>query len=387
MSLSEFNWVASREHNRHSGEGFEPLSLPDSQKEDLARSLLDEFGAEITSASQDGELRHRCVMPWHQETRPSASLNYKNLVYKCLGCNSSGGLLWLIATVRGESGVEARQWLDEQTGLGGADFDLAAMLKFLDALYDPATKAVPVIPRFSDRVLAPWRAIHPWLTTGVPELGIPGRGIPEANIMAMQVGYAPDYKVGETEDKRPITSERIVIPHYWKGHLVGWQSRRLADDGTPKYLATGDFPKDRTIYNYDPKRRTAVVVESPMSVLRHLHHLPIEATFGASVTERQARLLAQHERVVLWMDPDPAGWNATEGYVNDRGEKVVGLGEMLEPYTDVWVVDSPWAADAADMDDETADALVADAVPYPVWHRPRHLLCWLCKAEHDGACP
>lgn len=385
MSLDQFDW--SQAGPRPSN-GLEALSLPDSQKYDLAVDLLEEFGARITSESRDGELRHCCVMPWHDEKRPSASLNYKELVYKCLGCNSSGGLLWLISTVRGTSGIEARGWLDEQTGIGGADFDLPALLKFLDTVYDGKGegRSAP-IPKFSDRVLAPWLVIHPWLTTGVPELGIPGRNIPEANVIAMQVGYAPEYKVGELPNGRPITSERIVIPHYWKGDLVGWQSRRLANDGTPKYLATGDFPKDRTIYNYNPKAKTAVVVESPMTTLRHMHRHHIEGTFGAAVTERQVRLLAAHPRVILFMDPDPAGWNATDGYTNDRGEWTPGLGQMLEAYTEVLAVDNHWAADGADQDDDTFDALIEKAVPFSIWERPQYLVCWLCKNEHSGACP
>lgn len=364
---------------------FEAALLPDSIKEDMCRSLLAEFGVTSISVREpDGELIHRCCLPWHPEKKPSASLNYKKLTYKCLGCQASGGLLWLIGTVRHASGTEARQWVETQTGLGAGDFDLSALLGLFDALYSEDKRSgPPPMPRFSMRALDPWAFVHPWLTIGAPDLGIPGRGIPAETVESMKVGYAEEYPMGKGEP----TSERIIIPHMWKGHLVGWQSRRLWDDGTPKYKSTPDFPKDRTLFNYDPKRKWAVAVESPMTALRHLHHLPVEATFGASVTDNQVRLLAAHERVILWMDPDPAGWNATAGWADNKGDHHPGLGERLEPYSEVLVVDSPWAADGADMDDVSARDLCVDAVPYSVWRRPKHLLCWICKAEHDGGCP
>lgn len=390
--VSDLDWSAGYDEDRRRTGVFEAVLLPDSAKEQLARSLLAEFGVtSISTREPDGELIHRCVLPWHPETKPSASLNYKKLTYRCLGCDSKGGLLWLISSARGISTTDARGWLAGQTGLDGADFDLTALLDLFDALYEDRRSGPPPMPQFGVQVLAPWMFIHPILTVGAPDLGIKGRGIPEANLMAMQVGFAAEYPMDRDPETGAVTrtSQRIIIPHFWQDRLVGWQSRRVADDGTPKYLSTGDFPKDRTIYNFDAKRRTAVVVESPMSVLRHLHHLPIESTFGASVTDGQVRLLAQHEQVILWMDNDEAGWKAVEGRDEPKGKRVEhhpGLGEKLSAYCDVRVVDSPWAGDAAEIDDETVAALVADAVPYALWRRPQVLLCLSCKKSHEGKC-
>jgi hypothetical protein len=119
-----------------------------------------------------------------------------------------------------------------------------------------------------------------------------------------------------------------------------------------------------------------------MSVLKHCHHLPIEGTFGASVTDRQIRLLARHERVILFMDNDKAGWRAVEGYIEGEGrkQKVISIGmvERLQPYCEVLVVQNPYAADPGDMDDETVYELARSAVPYAVWQcpEPEELLEW-----------
>lgn len=364
--------------------------LPLSERETLCRSLLAEFG--VTSVrARDTELNHRCILPFglhrNGDSSASASLNYDSLTFNCFVCGS-GGLFWFIGVCRGSSTTEVRRWLADQTGTGADGFDLSMLLAQFDAIYNAERERPAPMPRMSPRALAPWNFIHPWLTTGAPDLGVPGRGIPEANLVSMQVGYAERYPLDETGR----TSERIVIPHYWRGALVGWQTRRLDKrDGTPKYLNSPDFPKDQTIYNYDPARRRAVVVESPMSVLRHLHHLPVEGTFGASITPRQARLLAQHPEVVLWMDNDEAGWKAVAGrdefWPSGRlKEHHPGLIEQLSPFCDVYVVDSEWYADPADMDDELADALVGGAVPGSLWSPPAALRCWTCKQVHGGKC-
>lgn len=330
---------------------FEAGLLPDSQKEDLCVSLLDEFGAQHVTRRHD-ELIHGCLLPWgnhkDQVRNPTASLNWSKLTYKCLGCGSGGGLLWFIAALRGGSTTEARRWLEDTTGTGNTIMGLPDLLAFFDALYVKRDRYEP-IPRYSTSVLRPWQWMHPYMS----EI----RHVPEATLEAMQVGWDPD-------------ADRIVVPHFWQGDLVGWQTRKLADDGTPKYLSSPSFPREQTIYNYDPKAETVVVVESPMSALRHLHHAHIEATFGASITERQIALLQQHPRVILWMDNDKAGWDALEDHVVKGKVERAGLITGLSGHSKVYVVDSPWAADPADLSDEEFEHLVADAIPWSIWTRP-----------------
>lgn len=378
------------------GSTFEPALMPDSEKEALCRSLLEEFGVNAIRANDRGELTHACLISPSQhndqDRNPTASLNYKKLTYKCLGCGASGGLLWFIATCRGTRSSEARQWLAQATGTDGSVMDLSDLLRYFDAIYASKSEGRAPIPKYSERILEPWALIHPYLTEGIPELGIPGRGIPEENLVKFKVGYSEHFPVGEQK-----TSERIVIPHFWKGDLVGWQTRRLdASDGTPKFLSSPDFPKDTTLFNYDASRKKAMVVESMLSAIKHAHALPIEATFGASVTARQIRLLERHETVVLWMDNDKAGWDAVEGRYEDieRGGKVVGsklaqegLGDLLGRSVNVLVVDSPWAADPADMTTDDVIELYEAAIPYAAWRRPDTLYCYSCeRVAHDGPC-
>lgn len=360
---------------------FEPAMLPDAVKEQLCRELLEEFGAvSIRHRPVQAELMHGCLinpdLHSDQVRNPTASLNYKKLTYKCLGCNAQGGLLWFISEARGCTRQEARDWLSRETGTGETVMPLQQLLDFYDALYDRKARRPAPIPSYSPSVLEPWLRpmgeyrVHPWLTTGVPELGIEGRGIPEQTALDMKLGWDPG-------------DDTIVIPHFWKGRLVGWQKRRLSGDG-PKYVSTDDLPRDQTLYDYDPKRRTAVIVESPMSVLKHRHVLPMEATFGAAVTDRQIKLMTAHyERLVLWMDNDQGGWRALEGT-----KSAPGMIERASQYCPVWVVDSPFAGDPADLPSHAAESVVdLCTVPAVLWKRPRYLSCPSCGfAVHDGPC-
>lgn len=319
-------------------------SLPDSEKQRMCLSLLAEFGARNLRPSGD-ELIHSCLLPFglhrNGDRNPSASLNYRKLAYHCLGCGSGGSLLWFIAVMRGTATSEAKRWIASQTGLGGVQ-EIGAIIQFLDSLQSDSSIQQPSIPKYDRRVLDKWKLIHPYLTGH--------RMIREENVIKHRVGF---------------DGSSIIIPHFWQGELVGWQARRLLSSSGPKYKNTPDFPRDRTIYNYIP-RKDVVVVESPMSVIARSHQAHVEATFGAAVTNKQRGLIAAHDQITLFFDNDEAGWKATE----EVGEW------LMERTSKVMVVDNPWAADPADMDDQTFDSLVANAVPFVLWRRPSSLLLY-----------
>lgn len=351
---------------------FEASLLDDGTKETLCRELLSEFGVTHVRRTDRGELIHSCCLPFgghkNGDRNPSASLNFRKLTYRCLGCGSGGGLLWFIAVCRGEDGLQARHWLETHTGTGQQVMDLSKLLQLLNGLFDHATEEIQQIPQFSSSVLTPWtwNNFHPYLTVGLPELDFVGRGIPEDTLRHFKVGYADEYPMGFYEDRTPRPSqERIVIPLWWEDKLVGWQARRLNPQDEPKYKNSQDFPRDRVLYNYRPGE-SMILVESPMSVLRHWHNHPgLVATFGAAVSPKQMSLLARASDLTVWMDNDKAGWDGTRLVI-----------ESLSRSVPIFVVDSPYDADPADLDDETVTELIASAVPWGTWSPPQSLTRW-----------
>ncbi|MFE4863231.1 hypothetical protein, partial [Streptomyces sp. NPDC056670] len=258
--------------------------------------------------------------------------------------------------------------------------DLPVLLELFDSLY--TEKIRPPIPVYSERMLERWQDI--------PDYILDERQIPITTAVHMGIGTDPDGFMGPPE-KRVRTGPRAVIPHYWKNQLVGWQSRRLpgADPTAPKYLSTPAFPRDETIFDHRPYCDTVVVVESPMSNLRHQHHSHIEATFGNVVTDLQLTHLARgRKKLIWWMDNDDAGWRTIEGYQREGSRfRTPGAPERASGMCQNWVVRSPFACDPADLSDEVYDIVLESAVPWQVWTRPEKLFCHRClKDAHRGAC-
>ena len=157
------------------------------------------------------------------------------------------------------------------------------------------------LPSYSERVLSAWAFVHPYLHE---------RGIDSETASRLQIGWRED-------------DNRIIIPHFWDGKLVGWQARAVPPrpgqwPGTvndkPKYKSTSGFPKSDTFYHDHsrpfPTKGEVLLVESPFSVIKATAlgvGTPVLASFGAKVSKNQTDMLMDYDRVVLWPDPDPAG--------------------------------------------------------------------------------
>jgi hypothetical protein len=376
------------------GENFAVYSaMPDVQKRQLCIDLLEEFGGEVVQETAKGELRHRCTLPLGLHTdrdSVTASINYKKLVFKCYVCDAKGGLLWWIATNRGEGTEEARRWLKNASGITDG-LELPKLLEILDALFHPRRAESRVIPTYSPKVLDQWLGLpipHPYLTAPVEFSGgenIGGREIPAGNLERFKIGFC--FRDGDWH-----YYQRIIIPIFWKGELVGWQARQMpgpwrmlldpADQGDrdakgdytdQKFRFSPDVPRDRILYGTEEALNgpEALVVESAFSVLRHAHHLPVLGTLGASVSDLQLPLLHRYRRITLWLDNDKAGWNALQGTGTGR-KRQPGLIEKLRDYTEVRVVQSPWwKADPADLTEDEAADLYQAAKPAVLWRRPQ----------------
>lgn len=357
---------------------FEAGLLPDTMKLQLCQDLLGEIGARnIRPPTVYGEIIHSCPIPGghrNGDQNPSASLNYKRLTFNCLGCGAQGGLLWFMATAKGEEYEDARRWLGEQTGVGGVSMEGTRVIEILEAIFNQQEDRPEPINVYPESALAPWTHpwIHPYLTDHDRIGRIKCRGIPEENCRRFRVGYAEKYPMGWQRDKDgelildesgemiPLPpQERIVIPLFWDGKLFGWQARAINPGDEPKYRNSVKFPRDRVLYGWEPDR-DIVLVESPMSVLRHCHHQSMVASFGKQLTEAQIRILQRARSITLWFDPDDAGWKGTRRAIDE-----------LRAYLPIRVVDWRYRdTDPADLPDDVVDERVANAMPWPLWRRP-----------------
>lgn len=377
---SKFGRGGAKAAEKSSSSFFEASLLPDEIKKQLCLDLLGEIGARnIRPPTARGEIVHSCPIPGahrNGDANPSASLNYQRLTFNCLGCGAQGGLIWFLATVRDEETGDAWSWLGEQTGIGGASMPHTRVIEILEAIIKKQDTRPDPLNVYPPSTLDPWTLPepHPYMTH-VGKIGrLTCRGIPAENCERFRIGFAEHYPMGWKRDKDgelllnedgqkiPLPSqERIIIPLFWEGRLLGWQARAIwPEDSSPvKYKNSPNFPRDRVLYGWEP-RKPIVLVESPMSVLRHCHHQPMVASFGKQLTDAQLRILQRAESVTVWFDPDPAGWAGTRRAIDG-----------LRPYLPVRVVDWRYRdTDPADLPDDVVDEQVAKAIPWPLWRRP-----------------
>jgi DNA primase len=132
------------------------------------------------------------------------------------------------------------------------------------------------------------------------------------------------------------------------GKVIGFGGRALRPGEEPKYLnspETALYRKSYVLYNLhrakDAIRKTeySVLVEGYMDVIG-VYSAGVQnvvASCGTSLTNAQVQSLKRHaERIVVNFDPDAAGTNATEKYIQkllDEGlrVKVLELGGDLDP--------------------------------------------------------
>jgi hypothetical protein len=228
------------------------------------------------------------------------SCNVEKKLYVCYSY-WGGDLFHLVMKLEGrESFDDIIPTLGKLLGDATADTeDFKA--SFLRALGEYGAGAYrPELSAYSERVLAPWAFVHPWLEE---------RGIDVDTASRLNIGWSEEHN-------------RITFPHVWRGRLVGWQMRAIPGcanewPGTvpdkPKYRSSPGFPKAETLYA-PPDGQLAtgpvIVVESPMSVARAAAlglEIPVVATFGAKVSATQIKLLKAFEPIYIWMDDDSAG--------------------------------------------------------------------------------
>jgi DNA primase len=322
-----------------------------------AREILEAYGAENIIESGD-ELIHSCILdtviPHHTngDAAPSASLNKRSLLFNCFSYGG-GDIIWLIKQLEcaPEDTYHATQVLSRFLH-GVRDMSLEDLKARIESYFSDEEDSADTIPRYNAKVLDGWSMIHPHL--------IEDRHLNEKVLIRKRIGY-------------DMEENKIVIPVFWQGRLVGWQKRKMDHprwpqlpgvEFEPKYKNSPSFPRFQTLYNYPDHRKVneVVVVESSVSVLalesfreclgsESLPH-PV-GTFGSSPSEKHAEYLRVFDQVTIFYDWDYAGWKGA-----------LRLLAMLIDYTSVRVVmQRPDNRDPAEMTFSQASSAIRAAKP------------------------
>lgn len=284
------------------------------------------------------EYIHSCPLPFgmhkNGDVNPSASINKDTLLFNCFTCGG-GSVIWLVQNCLNVTRDEAISVLkNEVTEL--KVISIEDFTKKLEGVFGATQQSKIEIPVYSENLLNRWQGTCDYLTI---------RGVSEAVQREMRTGVerARPEIAKSPEGDITVTLDRVVLPHFMKGKLVGWVARKIEDvPGVPKYRNSKGFPRGAWLYNLDNNLDSdhVYVVESPMSVLvlksRGIDN--VVATFGAKVDKQQLELLRRFNSLTIFMDGDKPGRNATQHLV-----------EELNCYTKIAIIETPDDEDPATL--------------------------------------
>ena len=126
--------------------------------------------------------------------------------------------------------------------------------------------------------------------------------------------------------------DRLIIPFYYEGRIVGWTARAINSDKKPKYLSDS---QPGFVYNLDeqrPQKVFCIVVEGPIDAT----HIEGVALLGSEINEQQAMLLNRlGKEIIVVPDRDKAGKKLVEQAIDQE-----------------WSVSMPdWDSDINDVSD------------------------------------
>jgi len=338
-----------------------------------ARTRLRKVGARYTG-----------LCPFHQEKTPSFSVSPDRGTYHCFGCGVGGDSIAFVRETESLDFVGAIEWLADRFHVpleyeeSSPEADAQRRRRErLYALLDQASS-------FYERVL--WsdsgQAVQEYLASrGLSEdacrefrLGLSPRGATLAN-KAREKGFSREELDAAglvTRRGSDYFQRRLMFPLTdARGRVIAFQARKLHEDDPlrGKYVNSPEselFHKSNVLYGLNlarpaiTKEDRAIVVEGNTDViaLRQAGLLPVVASMGTALTDRQLKELARlTRRIFLCFDSDAAGEEAT----------LRGMELAIREGFDVRIVALPKGKDPAD-DPGVFEEQLAQARAYAV-HR------------------
>ena len=273
------------------------------------------------------------ICPFHTEKTPSFFVFPNRQSWRCFGACATGGDVFSFYMQR--ENVDFRQALQDLARMTGTEIPTGRRRKNEDPLF----KLIESAARFFSRNLASSQGVE-------ARAYVEGRGITPETITKFQLGLSPNdgsalrshlLSLGYTEGQLSLAGlvsqpqegagqdlfrRRLIFP-IWDagGRMVGFGGRAL-DDVMPKYLNSRQgpiFDKSKILFGFhlakDAIKDTgsAVVVEGYMdAIMAHQNGFNnVVASMGTALTSYQTDLLRSTKEVIMALDPDAAGQEAT----------------------------------------------------------------------------
>ena len=279
-----------------------------------------------------------CVCPFHDDHSPSMSVSEEKQIYKCFACGNTGNVFTFVENYEDVSFLDAVMIVAEKCGIS---IDKSLIKNNKVVTNKEEFEIMNLAEKFYQNNLK-----TEFGTTALDYLN--KRGISEEFIKEFGIGLSLDnsntlynlllkkkYNVGKLLDVGIINqsddryydmfTRRITFPLWDKdGNIVGFSARIYrGEKDTSKYVNSREsklFKKGETLYNYHRARdfvkleKSVIVVEGFMDAIRLFVGgvKNVVALQGTALTKEQISLLKKlHSKVILCLDNDSAGENAT----------------------------------------------------------------------------
>ena len=295
-------------------------------------------------------LRFPC--PFHEGTRPNFCINTEDTTYWCHKCKERGAAPELVAHLLQISPMAATRFLKEryQPGFINPDVrDTVGEVRKIMARTDPPELVQPILDESElERFAVDWpQAWMAWQTPGQ-------ESFPPCDYV-FERGLEPEV-LQDWEFGWDQLSQRITFAvRDTQGRLIGFKGR-ATDGREPKYRVLGDTPRSRPFYGWPPYYTSRVVFgahrisasvpelvvcegEWNAIAVQEKLHIPAVAINGSNFSHTQARIIRDlAQAVIVFLDSDTAGKQATWGWRDAKGEWHEGIVDQLRPFVPVRIV-------------------------------------------------
>ena len=254
-----------------------------------------------------------------EDQHPSWWINSETGVHICFSCGYKGNIYTLVADVKGISYFDAQDYIGES-----AEVPLDSLMRRIKDLPEYIQPEEPVIAMSEARL-----AVY----TIPPDIELKKRFLTRDAVVMHGVLW-------DTKNEAWI----LPIRDADTGALLGWQEKGARGRFFKNQPA--GVKKSKTVFGVQllDSTKELIVVESPLDAVRltGLGHNAI-SSFGAILSEEQAKIMRRASKIIAAFDNDKAGHTANEQvrvlarkygmdlyYFNYRGIDVKDVGDMTE---------------------------------------------------------
>jgi DNA primase len=345
--------------------GFDPSCID-------VEHFLETLEVRNLSWATDDELRFSCPFPSHAglDEKPSCYMNSDTTAFFCHGCKERGNAIGFTELILGITPLEAIRLLRDRYQPGAINPDERNMVSEIENILktEEEVAAQPILEEsILEEMAVDWEQVDFARRRD--------QYVPEPLSYMLERGFKfetlADWSFGYDErSNRPVFPVRDE-----HRNLIGFKGRAWREGQFPKYFVLGDKPGKPEKYGY-PCYHTSQVVfgadrvtgteESLVICEGELNAIAVEqkighkavAINGSHFSEFHADIIKRKaNRVILFLDSDPAGQSATWGWSDTNGGHHKGIVDCLKDFIEVRVCPDH-EGDAASMNaDEIAGCL------------------------------